>query len=312
MAIERRRPGRAAAEPESRLPRIILAMTCALALAAIVVWSSARPIGLGTSGRGGAVTSRNTVSENGPTLVIPPGRPRVPILEYHYIRVNPNPSDRLGFNLSVTPDDFAAQMDWLAAHGYHPITLADLRAYFEQGRTLPARPVVLSFDDGYLDFYETAFPILQAHHFKSVAYIVPGFLNRPAYMSGDQVAGLDRTGLVEIGSHTMHHVNLASADPAGLAAEVNQSKSVLEALLHHPVLDFCYPAGAFNSDVEDALTAVGYQSATTELPGIEHSWSDRLTWTRVRVGGGENLSDFTAGLGDAEPAVPSPTRSPQS
>jgi peptidoglycan/xylan/chitin deacetylase (PgdA/CDA1 family) len=246
--------------------------------------------------------------------VIPPGRPvvRVPILEYHYVRVNPDPADRLGFNLSVTPDDFQAQMDWLAANLFHPVTIADLRSYFQSGTALPSRPVVLTFDDGYADFYSTAFPILEAHDFKSVAYVVPGFLNRGSYMNAGQVAELSRTGLVEIASHTMTHVNLVAASPADLAMQVGQSKSMLEGIVGHPVVDFCYPAGAFNSSVESALAAAGYQTATTEVWGTAHSWSDALAWSRIRVGGGENLADFAASLGTPEPAVaaPPPTRAP--
>jgi hypothetical protein len=69
--------------------------------------------------------------------VIPPGRPSVavPILMYHHVRVNPNPRDALGFDLSVTPSDFRAQMDYLASAGYHPVDLSDLRAYYEHARS---------------------------------------------------------------------------------------------------------------------------------------------------------------------------------
>src|SRR5437867_11375086 len=85
------------------------------------------------------------------TAMIPPGRPvvRVPILMYHYIRVNPNPGDRVGFRLSVTPADFEAQVTWLAANGYHAVDLQDLERYLAGARSLPSRPVVLTFDDGY-------------------------------------------------------------------------------------------------------------------------------------------------------------------
>src|SRR5581483_3240766 len=97
--------------------------------------------------------------------VVPVGRQsiHVPILMYHYIRVNPNPADRLGFDLSVTPEDFNSQMDWLAGHGYHPIDFNDLRAYFAGQRPLPERPVIVTLDDGYRDLYTTAYPILRAH-----------------------------------------------------------------------------------------------------------------------------------------------------
>ncbi|MBO0686827.1 MAG: hypothetical protein J2P45_27075, partial [Candidatus Dormibacteraeota bacterium] len=108
--------------------------------------------------RSGPVTSPPPSPPPPPLAVIPRGQPsvHVPILEYHYVRVNPNPADQLGFNLSVTPANFAAQMAWLAGHGYHPIDIRDLRAYFAGQVDLPAEPVVLSFDDGYSDFYTEA------------------------------------------------------------------------------------------------------------------------------------------------------------
>ncbi|HXM58911.1 MAG TPA: polysaccharide deacetylase family protein [Candidatus Dormibacteraeota bacterium] len=243
-----------------------------------------------------------------PDQLVPPGRPqvRVPILEYHYIRVNPDPRDRLGFNLSVTPSDFAEQMDWLRASGYHPIDLNDLRAYFHDQAPLPARPVVLTFDDGYDDFYTTAFPILQAHEFKAVSYVVPGFLDHPRYMTSDQVRTIDAGG-VEVAAHTMHHVDLSKASPAELTLEIQGSRSALEQLVGHPVLDFCYPSGKYNDAVVAATDHAGFQSATTEVAGVGHRWANRLTWPRVRVNGGERMEQFVASLGEPESTVaPSP------
>ena len=239
---------------------------------------------------------------------VPPGRPvvRVPILEYHYIRVNPDPRDRLGFNLSVTPGDFVQQMDWLRASGYHPIDLADLRAYFQEQRPLPSRPVVLTFDDGYDDFYTAAFPVLQAHEFKAVSYVVPGFLDHPRYMTTEQVRTVDRGG-VEVAAHTMHHVDLTRASPPQVALEIQGSRSALEQIVGHPVLDFCYPSGKFDNAVLSATEHAGFLSATTEVPGTGHAWSNRLTWPRVRVNGGERMDQFVASLGEPEATVaPSP------
>ncbi len=242
---------------------------------------------------------------SGTEYVIPLGRRaiRVPILEYHYIRVNPKPLDRLGFDLSVTPQDFAAQMAWLDLHGYHPVTFADLRAYFTGKEPLPDRPVVLTFDDGYADFFTAAEPVLQMHGFKAVAYIVPGFWGRKAYMSPDQVQALDASGLVEIASHTVNHVNLANETTAEREYQLTRSRQMLEALLGHPVIDFCYPSGQFGKGAVTAVGAAGYSTATTQVPGTELSWSTRLVWPRVRVAGGETLAAFIAFLGQPEPAV---------
>jgi peptidoglycan/xylan/chitin deacetylase (PgdA/CDA1 family) len=243
-----------------------------------------------------------------PDQVVPPGRAqvRVPILEYHYVRVNPDPRDRLGFNLSVTPPDFQAQMDWLKASGYHPIDLDDLRAYFQKQAPLPSRPVVLTFDDGYIDFFTTAFPVLMDHRFKAVSYVVPGFLNGPRYMTTDEVRAIDSGG-IEVGAHTMHHVDLTKASAAQLALEIQGSRNVLEQIVGHPVLDFCYPSGMYNAAVLAATERAGLLSGTTEVPGTAHSWADRLTWTRVRVPGGERLDQFAGSLGQPESTVtPSP------
>jgi peptidoglycan/xylan/chitin deacetylase (PgdA/CDA1 family) len=299
-----------------------LAALAGAALALLIVvsagawlWSRAHPVA-GPRSRRPAPAATPTVPPGAavpapPAAIIPPGRSRlrVPILEYHYVRVNPNPRDRVGFGLSVTPTAFAQQMDWLASHGYHTVTVADVRDYFSEGRPLPAKAVVLAFDDGYQDFYATALPILRAHGFTAVAYVVPGFFGRRDYMTKAELRALDRDG-VEVGSHTVDHVDLTRLDPASRQIELVASRSVLEQLLGHPVVDFCYPSGRFNPAVIAAVQKAGYQSATTELPGDTVAWSDRFTWERIRVSGGESLPRFVAQLGPPEPWVVTPAASP--
>jgi peptidoglycan/xylan/chitin deacetylase (PgdA/CDA1 family) len=298
-----------------------VALALATVLALVIAWSSLRDLPSTIDARlhlGGqfpegppvqvqverpAGVPRAAPTPPGPEPVIPLGRSsvHVPILEYHYIRVNPDSSDQLGYNLSVTPKNFKAQMDWLAAHRYHPIDLAELRAYFAGQQVLPARPVVLTFDDGYEDFYATAWPILRAHGFTAVSYVVPGFLGRKNYMKSGQVGELDRAG-IEIGSHTVHHVDLTKLDPTTAQVELVASRGHLEQVLGHPVLDFCYPFGRFDETAKAAVGAAGYESATTEVAGATHSWDTRWAWTRVRVSGGEQLSAFADSLGSSDPA----------
>ena len=240
----------------------------------------------------------------GPAAVIPPGRAavRVPILMYHYIRINPDPRDGLGFNLSVAPEDFRAQMDWLAANAYQPINFDDLRGYLQGRHGLPPRPVILTFDDGYRDIYTAAFPVLKAHRFKAVAYIVSGFIGSPSSVSAEQVQEMDLNG-IQIGSHTVSHADLTKTSAQELGRQLQESKASLEALVGHPVLDFCYPSGAVTPRVAAAVAAAGYQTATTTAPGNVHSQTDRFLWGRVRVGGGERLDRFAADLAAVEPDV---------
>ncbi len=229
---------------------------------------------------------------------------RLPILMYHYIRQPPSiRTDQLGFRLSVSPEDFQAQMGWLYANGYHPVNFNQVRAYFAGLAPLPPRPLVITFDDGYQDLYTTAFPILQARGFTAVAYIVSGFVNRSGYVSRGEVVQMDRYG-IEIASHTVNHPNLARSSLGSVTYEVVQSKRWLEDVVGHAVLDFAYPSGKFDAQSVRAVAEAGYSTAvTTSATSTVHSMADRYTWGRVRVGGGESLQDFIASLGPSEPSI---------
>lgn len=249
-----------------------------------------------TSGREYFV-SRHEIVPVGATAI------RLPILMYHYIRRPPSMrTDLLGYRLSVAPEVFQEQMDWLSLHGYHPVTFNQVRAYFAGTNALPPRPVVITLDDGYGDLYTAAYPILKAHSFTAVAYIVPNFVGQPAYSTRDQILEMDRAGF-EIASHTMSHANLAKLSYGSAMYELTQSKRWLEGLVGHPVLDFAYPSGKFTSQTVFAVQQAGYDTAVTEQVSLMHSRADRYTWARVRVGGGEQLPEFIASLGDSMPSI---------
>lgn len=223
----------------------------------------------------------------------------LPILMYHYIRPAPSMrTDMLGYRLSVTPENFQQQMDWLYANGYHAVNFNDVRAYFAGTKALPSRPFVITLDDGYADLYTAAFPILRAHRFTAVAYIVTGFVGQSRYVSADQVVEMDRAA-IQIASHTVNHADLARMSTPSAMYELVQSKRWLEQLLGHPVVDFAYPSGKISSNAIACVRQAGYDTAVTEMVSVTHSQADRYTWTRIRVGGGEQLPEFIANLGGA-------------
>ena len=237
--------------------------------------------------------------------VVPTGTQaiRLPILMYHYVRTPPSIyTDMLGYRLSVAPSVFQQQMDWLYGHGYHPVNFNQVRAYFAGTEALPSRPVVITLDDGYRDLYTAAYPILRAHGFTAVAYIVPSFVNWAQYVTREQIVEMDRTG-IEIASHTMSHANLAKMSWGSTMYELTASKRWLETVVGHPVIDFAYPSGQFNKQTVAAVQAAGYDTAVTEQVSLVHSRADRYTWARIRVGGGELLPDFIANLGASMPSV---------
>ena len=237
--------------------------------------------------------------------VVPFGRSTLilPILVYHYIRVPPSrTSDPIGYNLSVSPQVFEEQMDWLASHGYHTVTFNDMRLYWRHVEPLPAKPVIITLDDGYLDLYTTAYPILEAHGFTAVAYIVSGFVGTRGYVTSDEILDMDHYG-IEIAAHTVNHADLARAPWGWLNYQLVQSRKWLEHLVGHPVLDMAYPSGRYNDTVIAAVQQAGYYSATTEWYSVRHTQADRFVWGRVRVTGGDPMSTFITNLGPTMPTV---------
>ena len=268
---------------------------------ALMVGVACGPFGPGTGAHPTPTYATTEVPEDVSTSFAAPKQPigplprgsfRVPIVMYHYIRNNPDPADKMGEALSVPPEKFQREMDWLRDNGYSAVTFDDLQTYLSGRRPPPAHPVVLTFDDGYADFYTTAMPILRQHTFIAVAYVVTGFLNRPGYLTSEQVFQLDHGDGVQIGVHSVSHPDLTRVPPGQLQHELVDSRSTLERLLGHKVLDFCYPGGRFNDAVIRAVQAAGYRDATTTQPGTVHSAADRYSWTRVRAGGQESMEDF--------------------
>jgi peptidoglycan/xylan/chitin deacetylase (PgdA/CDA1 family) len=308
--------------PRQRHPRRRLAIAaCVLALAVV---SATAAVTLIPSAKGVAVGGQLPVHPQ-PTLgtqlpdgPLPPNAPQpisisvpsaphltVPILYYHYIRVIvPSPQNMLSFVLSISPTLFAQQMALLHVEGAHPITLAMLMSALAGKSSLPAHPVVLTFDDGYADFATGVQPVMARYGFVATDYVVSGFLNRPRYMTAAQVREMDADGMV-IGSHTVHHVDLAAIPVAAARAEIDSGKATLEKLLGHSVLDFAYPYGGFNAAVVQLVQAAGFRDAVTTLSGTLQSLSDPFVFRRIEIGGAPSLATFA---GDAGLPTPSPTQ----
>jgi peptidoglycan/xylan/chitin deacetylase (PgdA/CDA1 family) len=206
------------------------------------------------------VTVAPTMAAAG-TLPVPDEQ--VPILMYHYIRPDPGPDDPIGQGLSVSPELFAEHLAFLAAGGYTPITMADLAHIWEGRKPLPPRPIVLTFDDGYRDIYTNAWPLLREYGFPATVYLITSVIDHPEYLTREMILEMAASGLVDFGSHTVHHPNLTALPDADAEVEIVESKRVLEELLGHPVRTFCYPTGAYGDREVALVDDAGYALAVT-------------------------------------------------
>ncbi|WP_129627026.1 polysaccharide deacetylase family protein [Candidatus Oscillochloris fontis] len=225
----------------------------------------------------------------------PPGqRPYVPILMYHYVRTVDANLDPLGYGLSVTPDQLAAQLAWLDAQGYDTVTVATLAACMRGEVACPARAVALTFDDGHLDAYTTAFPLLQQYGAVATFYIVRGFVGQDAYMGWDEIRALAQAGM-EIGAHSISHLDLTTLSYYEQVDQIARSGQEIAAEIGLPVRSFCYPAGRFNTDIATITRDAGYTSATTTIQ--EGPQDDPYTLPRLRIYGAMDLDGFATTIG---------------
>ncbi len=216
----------------------------------------------------------------------------LPILYYHYIGNNPNPADKARDSLSITPDRFTEEMKYLSENGYHTVTYPELYAALKGQGGLPSKPVMLSFDDGYIDFYINAFPILRQYNLKSVAFIPTGKAGSGFYLHWDQIKEMDSTGLVDFEAHSVDHVNLQSLSQDKLVFQLVESKKRLELELGHPVKFMAYPYGSSDERVWEAVKKAGYLSAVGTWSSNIHSEGQIYDLPRIRMGGAVSLEQF--------------------
>ena len=234
-----------------------------------------------------------------PTPVPLPDQARVPILMYHYVSELPPDADRYRCDLTVSPENFKAQLQFLADAGYHPITLTDLYLHLTQGYPLPERPIALTFDDGYRDAYEVVFPLLLDYGFTGTFFVLatPTHFESPAYMTWAQMKEMSDAGM-DIQAHGRDHVDLRGRSYDYL---VYQILGIQEAIHHHTgrlPRFFCYPSGQRDANVIAMLKSVGYWGAVTTEWGHTHTRENLFEMPRVRIRGSDTLASFIDRLED--------------
>jgi len=174
-------------------------------------------------------------------------RPEVPILCYHQVR-DYKPSDSKTSRDYIVPASmFSEQMQALADSGYHAILPNELYDYLTTGKELPSKPVMITFDDTRLDQYTAALPELNKHGFKGVFFIMTVSLNKPGYMSKEQVKQLADDGHI-IGSHTYDHKNVKTYTSDDWVEQVQRPSQQLQTITGKPVEYFAFPFGLWNKE----------------------------------------------------------------
>lgn len=210
----------------------------------------------------------------------------LPIVMYHSIGYEQGNTAR------VTKENFRKQMQYLKDNDYVTLTLDDAYGFFINNKPVPEKSLVITFDDGYVDNYTEAFPILKEFGFTATIFIITDLVDKdPSYMTAMQLKELQANN-IHIESHTVYHEHLGELTYEKTVKTLKESKAFLEKTLSKEIKYFAYPYGEYSKETLKAVNEVGYSLAVT----TDGRWSDKtdgiLTLDRVFISGAANLDVF--------------------
>ncbi|MBE7443835.1 MAG: polysaccharide deacetylase family protein [Planctomycetia bacterium] len=222
-----------------------------------------------------------------------------------YHRISPTGASATA-RYRVTPESFEEQLKYLRDAGFYSIKLDDWYTAMETKSPLPGRAVLITFDDGYLDFLTYAWPLLKHYGFSAIVFVVTdeiGEFNRWDNVYGEQIPLLGWNDIrllytegVEFGSHSASHPYLTALSTAEIVREGTRSRAILLRELGAPIKAFAYPHGAEDEVVQHLIGACGYIYGLSCRWGLSTYNDSPLALPRLEVFGSDNLQNFITKL----------------
>jgi peptidoglycan/xylan/chitin deacetylase (PgdA/CDA1 family) len=215
----------------------------------------------------------------------------LPILNYHSI--SQGGTDHFG-KFTLRPEMFAQHMKLISDQGYTPLTVKNFAHSVRGFSSLPNKPVIITFDDGFSDFYTAAFPILQEFRFPATLYVVTDDIdgtskwikpNRGEYrkmLTWSQLAEIQKAG-IECGAHSATHIHLDVAEPEIARQEITRSKDTLEQKLGCQIHSMAYPYGHYTKTVRQMVVEAGYSAACAVRNAISHVEDNLFSLARMTI-----------------------------
>lgn len=210
----------------------------------------------------------------------------VPVMVYHHVNnADPHRQD------TVSPERFDWHMAYLKKHQFNVLPLSALVQIIKQGKPLPRKSVVITFDDGSEDNFQYAFPVLKKYGFPATIFVITDISNTEGYLSTAQMKEMLAQG-IEIGSHTRRHAYLPGIVGKRLVEEIKGSKDWLEQELGVTITSFAYPSGGFTEEAKQLVQTSGYESACTTNRGYDRFNRDVYELKRVRFSDQDDRVDY--------------------
>lgn len=211
----------------------------------------------------------------------------IPILNYHSVTIQPgNPA-------AITPQKLEEQMQYLANEGYTTLSLNDFIEIWEGRKKSPAKPVLLTFDDGYADNYTAAMPILKKYNMHATLFVSPGMVNDGYFLNWDQIIEMHQAGW-DIQPHGMTHPHLPELSAEKQKFEITEASRQIEQMLGVKTVMYCYPYGERNQTTLNILKEAGIRYAVTIDQGRAIPEQNPLLIRRLFVNGEHGMNQFKA------------------
>jgi len=209
---------------------------------------------------------------------------KIPIIMYHYVEYVKDPGDTIRQKLNTTPLQFEKELISLKKNNYDTYFVKDIPDIINGTIDYSTRSVVLTFDDGYRDFYDNAFPLLQKYHMRGTVYIIQSNIGKPDFLSHQQIQDMIDSQLVEIGSHTLTHAYLKTMSDSAAWKQIIESKQKLEEEFNTKIETFAYPNGVYNPKTIDLVKEASYSAAVSVISGTIQSQNNLFYLSRIRPG----------------------------
>jgi peptidoglycan/xylan/chitin deacetylase (PgdA/CDA1 family) len=225
----------------------------------------------------------------------------IPILMYHHVA--PINYESRNPDLYVSPEQFELQLKYLSENGYKTIDFEELLDHWENNVPLPRKAIIITFDDGFENNYNHAFPLLKEYNTKGTIFLVTDFIgnfytwtnktsNPPeSLLTWEQIKEMLSSG-IKFGSHACTHKDLTKISEAEAYDQLKFSKEILEEKLKTKIVVLTYPYGSFNSKVIEITKKTGYECACSTIRGNRHTSKDKYTLKRVMIHHDTTLKRF--------------------
>jgi len=229
----------------------------------------------------------------------------IKVLMYH--RVIEDHPEKYNHWHYVTVSEFRRQLKFIGRLGYTPITFRDYHLFKSDKLTLPSKPIIISFDDGYMDTFQNAIPIMKEMGMKGVIFVLGDRKQKRAkwdekdesdicpLMTDKQLQIANKMGF-EIGSHSMHHIDLSDLSDSDAIYTIQQSKAEIEAVIQEPIYSFAYPYGKFNKRIEQIVCDSGYSYACGVYTGSPKFGETLFDFRRLAINQNTSLQAFAIKL----------------